>query len=90
MDGGIGTGGGAPDVAGRGDVARHDLDPQGDEWLRVSGRTSQGTHAVATLDEELADVGTGQPGGPGDEDRLAHVDICGGTSAYALSTWSLL
>ena len=64
--------GGPPDIVGVGDVAGDDLDPQGDERVGVGAGAGQGPHGVAALDQELADVGAGQPGGAGDEDRLAH------------------
>ncbi len=81
VDGGVGTGGGPADVVGIGDVAGHDLDPQGDKGRGVGCRAGQGPDTVAPLDQELADVGAGQPGGAGDEDRLAHAGACSAASA---------
>ena len=47
----------------------------------------QGPDVVAALDQELADVGAGQSGGAGDEDRLAHADACSGVARrMAVST----
>ena len=55
--------------------------PRADERSGVGPGPGQGPDVVAPLDEELADVGAGQPGGAGDEDRLAHAGACSGTSA---------
>jgi len=76
----ISAGGGATDIIGIGDVASAYLDPQGDKWLHVGRWASQGTHGVAALDQEFADVGAGQSGGTGDENRLTHADTCPETS----------
>ena len=46
----------------------------------MSAGAGQGPDGVAPLDQELADVGTGQSGGAGDEDRLAHAGVCSETS----------
>jgi hypothetical protein len=76
----IGTGPSAQHIVGVGDVAADDLDSQGNERLRVSRRASQGPDLVAALDQKSADVGAGQPGRAGDEDRLGHADVCSESS----------
>ncbi len=64
------------DVAGVGDVPGDDVDPQLDQGIGVGPGPGQGPDVVAPFDQELADVGPGQPGGAGDEDRLAHAVAC--------------
>ena len=70
VDGRVAAGGAPEDVVGVGDVAGHDLDPQVGQRSGVGSGPGQGPDVVAPLDEELADVGAGQSGGAGDEDRL--------------------
>ncbi len=54
----------------------------------IRGLPGQGADVVAPLREQLADVGAGQPGGAGHQDRLGHAEACTAGSGMALSTWS--
>ena len=68
-----------------------DLDAQADQRLGVGVGPGQRPHVVAPLDQQLADVGAGQSGGAGDEDRLAHAEACcERVVGLAASTWSAL
>ena len=56
----------------------------------VGGLPGQRPHGVAPLDQQLADVGAGQPGGSRDQDGLAHEAARTEGSSIAESTWSAL
>ena len=71
-------------VVGVGDVPGDDLDPQVDERTGVGPVPGQGPDGVAPLEQELADVGPGQPGGAGDEDGLAHPSGCPTSAVSAI------
>jgi hypothetical protein len=81
VDGGVTTRRTPPDIIGIGDVTGDDLDPEGRQRIGVRTRAGEGPHGVAPLDQELADIGSGQAGGAGDEDRLAHAGACSAASA---------
>ena len=80
VDGRVDSRCGAPDVVCGGDIAGHDLGAQCNERPAVSRRTGEGAHPVAPLDQQLADVGTGQAGRSGDKDGLSHVESCGASA----------
>ena len=86
MDGRVAAGGAPEDVGGVGDVAGHHLDPQVGQGIGVGFGPGQGPDVVAPLDQELADIGAGQSGGAGDEDRLTHAEACSGVAANSAST----
>ncbi len=74
MDGGVAAGGRPQHCIGVGDVAGHDFDAERRQRCGVRRLAGQCPHRIAPLDQQLADVGAGQPGGSRDQDRLRHVD----------------
>ena len=74
---------------GIGHVARDHLDPERREWRCVRRLPGERPDVVTALGELLADVGAGEAGGAGHEDRLTHADSCRmDSSGLAASTWS--
>ena len=86
VDGGIGASCRGQHVVGVGDVPGHDAYPHGLQRPGVGAGSGQGLHPVAALDEEPADVGPGQSGGPGHEDGVAHDGAGSAWGAMAAST----
>ncbi len=89
MDGRVGPPSRPQHGVGIGDIAGDDLDAERLQRRGVRGLAGQCAHVVAPLGQLLADVGAGQSGGAGHEDRLAHADSCSSdSSGLAASTWS--
>ena len=88
MDGRVRPPGRPHHGVGIGDVPGDDLDTERQERSGVRGLPGERAHMVAPLRQQLADVGAGQSGGAGHQDRLAHAEACtdASGSGIALST----
>ena len=88
MNGGVAALGRRQDGLGIRHVTGDDVDAERGQRRGVRARPGQRADGVTPLDEELADVGAGQPRGAGHQDRLGHGYEWSAGSSIAESTWS--
>ena len=82
VDGRLGALGRAQHVVGVADVALDQFDADLGQRGGFVGIANQRAHLVAALDQLLADVASGLPGGAGDEDRAGHGSRLSGVVTY--------